>query len=321
MKNISISGVDQECSKIVLGTSLFTPQHKDVVFEILDKYVELGGNTIDTSRIYGIGKSETIISMWLKSRRNRNDMVIINKGGHHYVDDKGIHYPERRRVRPETITQDLMDSLDTMDVDFFDIYLIHRDDPDVPVGELVDALQEHKNAGYIKAYGVSNWSTQRIEEANQYAVSKGYSGIVVNSPSLSLAQVNEPRWIGCIYTDNEYIKWHEKSQIPVLSWASQSSGFFLCLSTPEKILKSDLARVYYNNANLERFNRASQLAKQKGEQFTANNIALAYVLNQQFPICAVIGPQKVEELLVSFRATEVQLSNEEKLWLNLQLEI
>ena len=320
MKDVFIQGVDQGCSPIVLGTSLFTPQRKDAVFKILDKYVELGGNTIDSSRIYSGGNSEIVLSMWLKARRNRKNLIIINKGGHHWVDDKGVHYPERSRVRPEMITQDLMASLKTMEVDFFDIYLIHRDDPEVPVGELLDALEGYKNAGYIKAYGVSNWSTQRIEKANQYATDKGYSGIVVNSPSLSLAQINEPRWIGCTYADNEYIKWHEKSQIPVLSWASQGSGFFSGISITKDILKPDLARVYYNDANVERYNRAHQLAKQKGEQFTATNIALAYVLNQQFPICAVIGPKKVEELVASFHTIDVQLSSEERLWLNLQLD-
>jgi aryl-alcohol dehydrogenase-like predicted oxidoreductase len=320
MKHILISGVDQGCSQIVLGTSLFTPERKDVIFEILDKYVEHGGNTIDTSRIYSIGKSEIVLSMWLKSRGNRKDIVIINKGGHHYIDDKGIHHPERRRVRPEMITEDLMKSLDTMEVDFFDIYLIHRDDPMVPVGELIDMLQEHKDAGYIKAYGVSNWSAQRIEEANQYATSKGYSGVVINSPSLSLAQANEPRWTGCTYVDNEYIRWHEQSQIPVLSWAPQASGFFFGIHKDASLFKPDVARVYYSDANLERFNRANQLAKEKGEQFTANDIALAYVLNQQFPICAVIGPQKAEELLSSFRAVDIQLSNEERLWINFQLD-
>jgi Predicted oxidoreductases (related to aryl-alcohol dehydrogenases) len=188
----------------------------------------------------------------------------------------------------------------------------------VPVSELIDVLQEHKEAGLIKAYGVSNWTPGRIAEANRYAVRKGYAGIVVNSPSLSLARINEPRWAGCVYADDPYIRWHEKSRMPLLAWASQASGFFS--GTLKGGLSSDLIRVYDNAGNRERFERARQLALRKGSQYTANHIALAYVLNQAFPIGAIIGPQKVEHLRDSFRALAIQLSEAELRWLNLEAD-
>lgn len=315
MKYFSIPGLERGCSQIVLGTSSFTPEDADDVFAILDHYVEHGGNTLDTSRVYGLGKSEEVLTMWLKARQNRQNVIIINKGCHHYVDATGCHHPEQQRVSPEILTQDLRESMARMQVDYFDIYLLHRDNPAVPVGELIDALQEHKNAGLIKAYGVSNWSTKRIDAANTYAASKGYAGIVVNSPSLSLAQINESRWGGCVYVDQDYIKWHEKNQLALFSWASQASGFFTGIYTRENVPNPDIARVYYNDANWERMHRAKQLAKQKGNQFSANHIALAYVLNQFFPICAVIGPQKVSELLSSLEAVNIELSEKERLWL------
>jgi len=196
--------------------------------------------------------------------------------------------------------------------------LLHRDDVKVPVAELMDVLQEHKNAGLIKAYGVSNWTTERIEEANRYASRKGYDGIAVNSPSLSLARINEPRWDGCVYADDRYIRWHERAQMPLLAWASQASGFFS--GTLKDSAYSDIIRVYNNAANKECFERAKQLAVQRGSRYTANNIALAYVLSQEFPVCAIIGPQKVEHLLESFRAVDIELSEEELLWLSLQVD-
>lgn len=315
MKYIAVQGLKQGCSQVIIGTSFFAPEQKDNVFQLLDRYVELGGNTIDTSHIYGMGKSECVLAMWLKSRRNRKNIIIINKGCHHYIDKQGVHYPEQKRVSPKFLTQDLTESLARMGVDFFDIYLIHRDDPEVPVGDLIDVLEEHKNAGLIKAYGVSNWSTERIEAANQYATSKGYAGVVVNSPSISLAQAREPRWVGCTYADDQYIKWHIQAQIPLFGWAAQASGFFTGEFTPDKTPNSDIVRVYYNTANWQRYNRAEQLAKQKGDGITANNIALAYVLNQPFPICAVIGPQKVENLLSSCRSIDIHLTTEELQWL------
>jgi aryl-alcohol dehydrogenase-like predicted oxidoreductase len=244
-------------------------------------------------------------------------MTIISKCCHHYIDEAGRHHPDKQRVKPEFITQDLLESLDRMQVDYFDIYLLHRDDLNVPVGELMDTLQNHKDAGLIKAYGVSNWSIARIEAASEYCAQKGYAGLAVNSPSLSLAKANEPRWPGCVYPDREYIKWHKRTQLPMLSWAAQASGFFSGRYAPGKDVNPDITRVYYNEGNWERLRRAARLASEKGRRYTANHIALAYVINQPYPTCAVIGSQRVDELLNSFVALDLHLSEAELIWLDL----
>jgi aryl-alcohol dehydrogenase-like predicted oxidoreductase len=319
MRYIAIKGLEQSCSQIVLGTSFFRPEMKDLVFEILDTYIAQGGNVLDTSRVYGVGQSERAIALWLKAR-NRKNVMLISKGCHHYVDQEGIHHPEQKRVRPEFITEDLKYSLENMGTDYFDMFLLHRDDPSVPVGELIDALEEHKQAGLIKTYGVSNWSTQRMDEAIAYANRKGYIGIALNSPSLSLAKVTENRWEGVVYADSKYINWHENTKLPLFSWAAQASGFFYYASRfkPEKFPNPDIARVYYSEENLERLKRATQLAKKIGNGIEATNVALAYVLNQSFPICAVIGPQKPLGVRSSIAAANIVLTEDERLWLNLQ---
>ncbi|MCX7779462.1 MAG: aldo/keto reductase [Negativicutes bacterium] len=315
MRYISLPGLELKCSQIVLGTSAFTPERKQAVFGILDAYREAGGNVLDTSRIYGAGKSEAVLAMWLQERHNRQEMIVINKGCHHFVDEQGRHYPEKHRVKPEIITADLKESLERMNLDYFDIYLLHRDDQEVPVADLMDVLELHRREGRIKTYGVSNWSTARIAAANEYAAGKGYSGIVVNSPSLSLAVINEPRWEGCTYVDRAYARWHEERQLALFSWASQASGFFTGLYTRDHCPNPDIARVYYNETNWERLERARSLAKQKGDAITANHIALAYVLQQPFPTGAVIGPQTPGELIDSLTALDIDLSEQERIWL------
>lgn len=320
MKYIAIKGLEHSVSQIALGTSSFRPEIQDLVFEILDTYVAQGGNVLDTSRVYGLGQSEQIIGSWLKERNSRKNLIIISKGCHHYVDKNGIHYPERKRVRPEFITEDLKFSLENMGTDYFDIFLLHRDDPAVPVGELIDTLEEHKKTGLIRTYGVSNWSIPRINEAIAYANRKGYAGIALNSPSLSLAKATENRWEGVVYADNKYISWHEQTQLPLFSWAAQASGFFHFASylKPESFPDLDIARVYYNKENMERLKRATQLAQKIGNGIEATNIALAYVLNQSFPICAVIGPKKPLGVLSSIAAANISLTEDERLWLNLE---
>lgn len=292
----------------------------DSIFKMLDAYTEYGGNVLDTAGIYNLHKSEQVLALWLKARRNRSDLVILSKCCHHYVDEQGQHYPDQKRVKPEIIIQDLQDSLTSMQVDYFDIFLLHRDDPAVSVNELMDVLEEQKSAGLIKSYGVSNWSIERIEAANRYCAAKGYAGIAANSPGFSLAKVNESRWVGCKYADDRYLRWHQKTQLPLFAWAAQASGFFNGMYTPDNIPNQEIARVYYNEENWERIRRAGQLAARKGRQYTANHIALAYVLNQPFPVCAIIGPQNAEQLLASLRALDIRLDRPELLWLNMKLE-
>lgn len=318
MNYVPIPGLDKPCSQLVIGTSGFSPQRKTDVFALLDAYVEHGGNTIDTAHLYGHGNSELTVGMWMKSRGKRSELVIIDKGGHHHVSDIGEHDAAISRVTPKEITKDLTESLERLQTDYIDLYLLHRDDLSVPVDELMDMLQEHVRAGLVRGIGVSNWTVQRIEEANQYADNKGYNRLVANSPSLSLAEINEPRWPGAVYAGQSDIEWHKKTQLPLFSWASQASGFFTGRYSPDIAAHPDIVRVYYNEANWERFDRAAILAKRKGPGLTANHIALAYVLSLPLPICAVIGPQNEEELCSSMRALEIRLTDDEMLWLNLE---
>jgi 1-deoxyxylulose-5-phosphate synthase len=147
----------------------------------------------------------------------------------------------------------------------------------------------------------SNWTTRRLEEA---------AAFVCSSPELSLAVPNEPPWPGCVSIhDPAELAWYARKQLPVLAWSSQAAGFFA------GVADGHVERVYQSPANAERLRRAEQLGETKG--FTANQVALAWVLHQPFPIHAVIGPRTVDELRDSVRALEVELTGDETRWLDL----
>lgn len=301
---------------MVIGTADYSRKRLGTAFEMLDAYVLRGGNTIDTANVYGDGESELTIGQWLKSRKLRQNVVIIDKGGHFHTN---ANHAVINRLTRQDIAEDLERSLERLQTDYIDIYLLHRDDPSVPVGEIMDFLQEHIDSGLIKAVGASNWTYQRIDEANRYADKKGYNRLVVNSPSLSLAAINQPRWPGTVYVDQAYHEWHRQTQLPLFAWSSQAGGFFSGRYSPNIRVSEDMVRVYYSGDNWERLNRASSLAADKGKGITANHIALAYVLNQPYPVCAVIGPERADELISSFEAPDICLTDEERLWLNLEL--
>ncbi|MFC0214964.1 aldo/keto reductase [Paenibacillus chartarius] len=309
MDYIQIQGCRKPISRLIKGTDYFKHDNYDKVCENMDAYLAIGGNTVDTAHIYCGGQSEEVIGRYISERGNRDQLVILTKGSHH--DKNGP------RVNKEAINSDLMTSLERLQTDHIELYALHRDDPQQPVGAIIEALNEHIEAGRIGAIGGSNWTWQRLEEANRYAEQHGLVGFTFSSPNLSLAKANEPFWSGCVSADAETLRWHERTGMALLSWSSQARGFFTGRFSPEVRDNADLVRVFYSDDNWERYRRAESLAKEKG--VTTIQIALAYVLNQPFPACALIGAQSREELLSCEEGEKLKLTREELDWLDLSI--
>lgn len=305
MNTITIQGLNKPVTTLIQGSDYFSPSVYEKVCHVLDRYIAIGGNTIDTAHIYCGGESEVAIGNWLKDRDNRDEVIILTKGAHH--DQTGP------RVNPEAISNDLFESLMRLGTDYIDLYALHRDDPSVPVSVIIDALNEHISAGRIKAIGCSNWTVARIQEANEYATANGLIGFTFNSPNLSLAKAREPFWSGCVSAYAADCAWHQETQLPLLSWSSQARGFFTGRFTREDLSNEDLVRVFYSDENWERLRRAEEIGKEKGA--STIEIALAYVLNQPFPTCALIGAQNEEELLSCYKGSTIKLTVEERNWL------
>jgi len=292
------------CSKLVLGSMMLDSDRMEHSAELMDAFAALGGNCIDTAHVYG-ERSSRAVGLWMKERNNRAETIIIGKGAHPYGSP---------RMTREFMEQDLIETFERMQTDYVDIFMLHRDDPAKPVGYIVESMNSLLESGYCRALGVSNWTVARIQEANDYAAAHGLVGMSCNSPNLSLAKPNEPRWEGCISVYADDLAWHERTQLPLLSWSSQAGGFFTGRYNPDNG-DPDIRRVYYSEANWERYRRAEALAREKG--VSTNDIALAYVLNQPFPVCALIGPNTVQELHSSANALQVSLTAEEARWLDL----
>ena len=284
--------LDRDVSVLVLGTASYEHAPPDCSLELLDAWRDLGGNAVDTARQYG--NAEAILGRWFRERGCRDGIVLVGKGGH-YDEETG-----RQRVTDADVEADLAESLATLEVERIDLYLLHRDDPSRPAAEIVDHLEALQSSGRIRTFGGSNWATGRLEEAGMR--------LACSSPGLSLAVPNGEPWPGCVTIhDPESLAWYERTQLPVLAWSSQAGGFFA---------EAREAAPYLNEANGERRRRAEQLGREKG--FSANQLALAWVLRRPFPVYALIGPATVEELHDSLGALEVGLTDEEARWLDLE---
>lgn len=306
MKYIEINGLPKQVSQLILGTDYYRPDNINDVAHILDEFVRIGGNTLDTAYVYSGGQSEVAIGLWMQERGNRDDIVVLTKGAH--TDPNG-----NSRVNKAAIYEELMTSLERLQTDYIDLYALHRDDETVPVGEIITIMNEHVEQGKIRAFGASNWTYERIQAANDFAQNHGLIGFSFNSPNLSLAKAKEPYWPNCVSADEATVEWHDRSQLPLLSWSSQARGFFSGLYTPDDLSNEDLVRVFYNDANWGRYERAEQLGEEKG--YSTIQIALAYVLNQTYPTSAIIGPRSIAELADSHEAMKIKLTEQEMHWL------
>lgn len=290
----------------------------DESFQLLDDVFAAGGNTFDLAAHYGSGDSERVFGKWLQARGVREQIVILTKGAHPSQD--------RQRVTPFDITADLFDSLARLKTDYIDLYVLHRDDPNVPVGPIVEILNEHQRAGRIGAFGGSNWTIPRLEQANEYAREKNLVPFAVSSPHYSLANQVQAPWKDCISISGpqnaDARAWYEKTQMPLFAWSSIANGFFagkfdfLDRETFNAALDPTSVKAYCYAENFERLERVAQLAQEKN--LTIPQIAMAYVLNQPLNLFALVGAQSGDEFRANIVALETQLTQDEMTWLNLQ---
>ncbi len=320
MKYGRVEGIDKPVSRLVQGTLMLSTDDLEANIEFLDGIRALGCNSFDTAQIYGNGEAERTLGAWMDLRGNRSDVFILSKGGHHNAD--------RRRVTVFDIASDLFDSLARLKTDYIDLYLLHRDDPGVPVGPLVEALNEHTSEGRIRAFGGSNWSVNRILEANLYARNHGLMPFVASSPNFSLAVRKEEIWEGCLSISGprgaEERAWYRQSQMPVFTWSSLAQGFFSGRLTRGNIsemgneMPEGCVQVYGYEENFSRLDRAIELASERGK--TVAQIALAFLFNQPLNTFTLAGCRSVEESRLNQEAMDIRLSPEELDWLDLRRE-
>jgi len=315
MRYIDITGIERPVSVIGLGTTsrIFTPSGDDQVAEVIDAYLAVGGNCIDTAHIYGLGESEKALGRWLEKSGRRDEIVLTTKGCHPHVDETGRFGPPR--VTPEAIHSDLTESLERLGTDHVDLYLLHRDDESVPPGPILEALNEEKEGGRIDAFGASNWTVERIALANQYAGEHGLTGFAASSPGLSLPRPVEMQFPGTLFADDDTRRWHAETQLPVLAWTSLAAGFASGRFRPDDTDVDESTGAFFSEDNFERMRRAAEVAGRRNA--SALQVALAFVLGQDFPVVALVGPSRVENLEGTLGALEVELTADEIRYLDL----
>lgn len=318
MRYGNLEGINKPISRLVQGTVPIGSDKIEASFKLLDDIFALGCTTFDTAHVYGNGDVERTFGRWLAERGLREQVVILGKGAHHNQD--------RQRVTPHDITADIYDSLARFKTAYIDLYVLHRDDPSVPVGPIIDVLNEHLSAGRIHAFGGSNWTHERVQAANEYAQTHGLKGFSVSSPNFSLAEQYEPPWANCVTISGPQNAaardYYAKTKLPLFTWSSLAGGFFSGRFSRDNLNSFTgyfdvlCVNCYCRESNFQRLDRVRELAAETG--LSIPQIALAYVMSQPLDIYALVGCNSGDEFAANVAALDHHLSPETLAWLDLR---
>ncbi len=291
----------EELSKIALGTFSFGASvSKNTSFDIMDRYYFLGGNILDTARVYSDNLSEMTVGAWINERGIRDKIYISTKGGHPALSDWSSRLDEK------SVVSDLEESLKFLKTDYVDIYYLHRDDETKSVSEIMPILDKFVKSGKVRYIGASNWKIERIEEANQFARENGlaeftYSQIMWNYAKVNTENLADKTMV--VMDDGEYAG-YKNSSLTVMAYTSQAQGLF---SYIEKYgidgIPEHMKSMYVNETTINRANKVISISEQTGVSPTA--VSLGHLLYNEVNAIPIIGVSSVGRLEESLSALDL----------------
>ncbi|MBZ6104663.1 aldo/keto reductase [Streptomyces olivaceus] len=181
----TLGSSDLQVFPLALGGNVFGwTADLDQSFAVLDAYTAAGGNFVDTADVYSAwgeglsgGESETVLGKWLAARGNRDGVVLATKVGQH---------PEYPGLSAANIKAAADASLRRLGTDHIDLYYTHYDKPEVPVEEIIGALDELVRAGKVRHIAASNISAERLEASLDFSEREGLARYVALQPHYNL---------------------------------------------------------------------------------------------------------------------------------------
>ncbi len=303
MKKIRIAE-GLEFTDIALGESKRgDPAREAAAFAVMDRYVELGGDTFDSARLYYDGGSDRALGKWIRSRGLFGKVNIVTKGSH---PNKGDMF--RSRLSKDEIERDLNESLSFLGVDHSDLHLLHRDDVKTPVDAIVPVLSGLVRAGKTRAVGVSNWTVGRIIEANEFALQNGFEPLRCCQLHFSLAQTTAAITGDITHVPMNEIEfgWYRESRLPVMCFGAQARGWFAARAAGREPSASPLKYYDLLPENRRRLIRLQNLSKSLGKSLSA--ITTAYVRDRGLNAVALCSFSSVAQLEEAFEAETFRLT-------------
>ena len=278
------------------GYNLFPGLDDGAGRKLVDAAIANGINLLDTAYVYGLGHSEQLVGQVVKEHR-REELVIATKGAHDFSTGREVI-----RNDPDFITQQVDQSLKRLGVDYIDIYYLHFPDHDTPKDEAVGALQRLREAGKIRAIGISNFNLDQIKEAN----ADGYVDVVEDEFSL-------------LHQDHltegmlDYLRDYQISFVPYFPLASGllTGKYVQDVSFPADDIRSQIAdfkQPRYGKI-LAAVDHVRPIADRHGA--TVAQTILAWYLQNPLVTAVIPGAKRADQVISNAQAMNIQLTAEE----------
>jgi len=293
-------------SRLCLGAMLMgakTPQEE--AERILDRFLEAGGNFLDTADVYEDGESERVLGRWLGGRRD--EVVVATKARFEVSDPPGAGLaPDRIRAACDA-------SLRRLGVDVIDLFYVHAPDADVPIEESLEALDGLVRAGKVRALGASNFPAWLLAWSVATQDKEGWSPFVAFQPQYSLVERS---------AELEHLPFCRAAGLGVLPWGPLGGGFLTGRhrrgETPPAGSRIGDAEESYEEAyerraveqNFRVVDAAERIAA--AHDATVPQVAIAWLLGVEGVTAPIIGPRTLEQLESLIPAADLHLSDEER---------
>ncbi|MFG3549316.1 aldo/keto reductase [Streptomyces sp. NPDC047725] len=297
---------DLEVFPLALGGNVFGwTADEDASFAVLDAYTAAGGNFVDTADSYSAwvdgnsgGESETLIGKWLAARGNRADVVIATKVSQH---------PEYPGLSAANIKAAADASLRRLGTDHIDLYYTHFDKPEVPVEEIVGALDELVRAGKVRHIGASNISPERLAASLEFSDREGLARYVAVQPHYNL--VSRDTYEGGLRD------LAERSGLAAVPYYALASGFLTGKYRPGTTVDSPRAGGAATHLESERGRRVltvlDEISGARGVPVAT--VALAWLAARPTVAAPIASARTVEQLPALLGVAELELTEAEVL--------
>lgn len=278
------------------GHNIYPDLDDQTGLQLVKTAIDHGMNFIDTAFSYGMGRSEELVGQAIKEAGGREQAVIATKGAQKERDGERV-----LDNSPTFLKQCAEDSLGRLQTDYIDLFYIHHPDEDTPKYEAVGALQRLKDEGKIRAIGVSNFSMDQLQEANQ----DGYVDVFQGEYNLLNREAEKEYF--------PYMKEHNISFIPYFPLVSGLlAGKYNEQTTfPEDDLRSKQANFKGEQflENLQKVEKIREIAHAKNVDVV--HVVLAWYLTRDVIDAIIPGAKRPDQVLDNLRTLEVQLTKEE----------
>lgn len=276
------------------GHNIYENIDESVSKKILHTGVAQGLNFIDTAYFYGLGRSEELIGEVMKEHGNREDFVVASKASYTFIDGNVVH-----NNSPNFLQKSVEDSLRRLQTDYIDLFYIHFPDEKTPKYEAVGALQRMKEAGKIRAIGVSNFSIEQLIEGNR----DGYVEVIQSHYNLFNRDVEKDIFPYTLENEISFVPYYPLAK-GLLTGKYQRDSILTEYQKKHPLFKED---TYFTN--IEKVAQLREMANEKNVD--VGHIVLAWYLAQPAIDAIIPGAKTSEQIIHNLKAGDVSLTEVE----------